>query len=73
MLEYFNAKNADFNNVSNNSKFRYPVRTPNSRNISGDILTTICESNDLIILNGVQSELKVFDGGPTRKKENWMP
>ena len=73
LLGDFNAKIADFNNICYNSKFRYPVRTPNPRNISGDILTTICQSNDLIILNGLQNELNFFDGGPTfRKKENWI-
>ena len=66
LLGDFNAKNADFNNVSNNSKFRYPVRTPNPRNISGDILTT--KSNDLIILN-----LKSLMEQHSRKKKIGYP
>ena len=68
----FNAKIKDFNESLNDKRYSYSTIN-GTRNVSGDLLRTICADNDLVVTNGLFGNDIGFDDLLTyKKKDKWI-
>ena len=68
----FNAKIKDFNEMLNDKRYSYSTIN-GTRNVSGDLLRTICADNDLMITNGLfGNDISFADLLTYKKKDKWI-
>ena len=68
----FNAKIKDFNETLNDKRYSYSTIN-GTRNVSGDLLRTICADDDLVVTNGLFGNDIRFDDLLTyKKKDKWI-